>query len=107
MKGKSEHKKPGVIIYFDIRTGFELLDMEERGELFTAILNYAEYGELPELEKFPLLCFNMLRPRIDYDEVKYGLTIAQRKYAVYVREKRKHQEEPIPYDEWLDQTDIE
>ena len=105
MKGKSEKKKPGVVIYFDIRNALSRLTMEQRGILLTAVLDYAEYGEITDLDIPTGVCFDMLRPKIDYDDIKYGLTIAQRQYAAYVRETKKRFEEPIPYEEWLEQSD--
>ena len=45
-----DKKQPGVMLYFDIRPCLNRMSREEQGELFVAILDYAQYGTVPELD---------------------------------------------------------
>ena len=42
--------KKSFVLYHDIRTPLELLTDEQRGKLFIALLNYSEYGDLPDFD---------------------------------------------------------
>lgn len=42
--------KPGVMFYFEIRPCIKRLTLEEKGQLFEAILDYGEYGAIPEVD---------------------------------------------------------
>ncbi len=42
--------KPGVMFYFDVRPCIKRLNLNEKGQLFEAILDYAESGIEPELD---------------------------------------------------------
>lgn len=92
--------RPGVMLYFDMRPALSRLKDEQLGWLFMAILDYAEYGEMPDLDPVTGMCFDMLRPKIDRDGERYDATIEQRKYAVYCREARKNDCEPLSFDDW-------
>ena len=93
--------RPGVIIYFDMRPAIERLSDEQRGKLLMAILNYAERGEITELDDMTGMCFDLVRPKLDYDENRYERAVAQRRYAVYVREAQKRNDTPLSFDDWL------
>ena len=41
--------KPGVMIYFDIIPLIEGMSPDDAGQLFLAILKYAQYGEIPSI----------------------------------------------------------
>ena len=47
---KKNEGKSSFVLYFDLRTPLELLSDEEKGRLFTAIFDYAEYGRMPEFD---------------------------------------------------------
>ena len=67
----SENKKNAFVLYHDIREPLELLTDEERGQLFSAILNYAEYGEVPELGAAAQMAFAFIRTSLDRDAEKW------------------------------------
>ena len=67
----SESGKKSLVLYHDIRAPLEMLDDEERGKLFSAILNYSEYGELPEFEGALQMAFAFIRTAIDRDADKW------------------------------------
>ena len=85
--------------------------MEERGELFTAILDYSADGTDPAF-KNPLLrmAWAIVRRDIDRDSDKYQATVKRRKYAAYCKVEKEAGRIPLRYDEWEiwsnDETDL-
>lgn len=98
-----EKEKPGVLIYFDIREPLEVLSMEQRGSLFTAILDYACDGLAPLFDD-PLLrmAWAIIKRGIDRDDIQYRTTILRRKYAAYCRYEKEAGRTPVTFDEWKD-----
>ena len=93
--------RPGVMIYFEsVRPALSRLDNEQCGALFRAIIDYAEYGAVPDLEPMTGMVFDLLRPKIDRDAEKYEESREQRQHAVYVREAKRRGEEPLTLSEW-------
>lgn len=94
--------KPGVMIYFDtILPAFERLDDEQLGTLFRAVVSYAAHGEVIELDGMAGLTFDMMRPKLDRDDLKYREKCVKSEYATYCREMKKQGREPLPYDRWI------
>lgn len=99
--------KPGVMFYFDIRPCIKRLTTEEKGQLFEAILDYGEFGSFPNFDDRLGIAWDFIQPKLDRDTELYGHKVAQRQYAVYVREARKRDHAKIPFDEWVDLSDNE
>ena len=94
-------QKPGVMIYFDsIRPALTRLNDEQCGSLFRAILDYAEYGVITDLEPITGMVFDLLRPKIDRDSDRYEESREQRQHAVYAREAKRRGEQPLSFSEW-------
>lgn len=64
-------KKPGVMIYFEVRPCLAQLSAEEKGRLFEAILSYGEDGEIPDFDDRLLIAWSFIQQRIDTDNEKY------------------------------------
>ena len=66
-------KRPGVMLYFEHTRPIGTLSFEERGRLFTAILEYGELGVVPDFSDSPVLSFAWvyLKQGLDRDEEKY------------------------------------
>ncbi len=97
-KGK---ERPGVMLYFDaLRPAISRLDEAQCGALLRSLLDYAQYGALPELDPMTGLAFDMLVPKIDRDAERYEQGREQRQYAVYVREKKKNGEKTLSLADW-------
>ena len=94
-------QKPGVMLYFDIRPAIQRLNMVQRGELLTAILDYAEFGIVSELGDMTGICFDLMRPKIDHDDERYEEVGLKKRYATYCREAKKDGEVPVSFEEWL------
>ena len=62
---------PGVMLYFDTRSCLDLLTREEAGALFFAILDYGQFGILPELTGGAAVAWAFLRPYVDRDRARY------------------------------------
>ena len=99
----AERKKdrPGVMLYFDsVRPALNRLDDTQCGRLFRAVVDYAEYGVIPELDPLVGMVFDLLVPKIDRDAERYEESREQRQYAVYCREKQKAGEPCMKIAEW-------
>ena len=93
-------KKPGVMIYFDIRRMVKLLTDEEKGKLFEAILDYGETGAIGELTDTLRIVWPLIQNRLDSDSLRYSEVGFKRRYAAYVRWAKEHHELPKDYSEW-------
>jgi len=63
--------KSSFVLYHDIREPVEMLTDEERGKLFSAILNYSEYGEQPAFSGALQMAFAFIRTALDRDAEKW------------------------------------
>ena len=61
--------RPGTMLYFDTRPCLKRLTNEQKGQLFEAILDYAEFSVAPDFGDDIALsvCWDFIRPRIDRD----------------------------------------
>lgn len=73
--------KKSLVLYHDIRKPLEQLTMEQRGELFTAILDYSEHGIVPNFTGELKMAFSFIRCSIDRDAGKWEETRAKRANA--------------------------
>ncbi len=91
-------------MYFDIRTALAFLSDADKGRLFQAILEYAELGVMPDFDGTLGMAWAFVRPQIDRDGDRYEGKVTKSKYAVYVRETKKREEEPLAFDDWVAET---
>ncbi len=96
-----QKERPGVMLYFDaVRPAISRLDEIQCGVLLRSLMDYAQYGVVPELDPMTGLAFDMLVPKIDRDAERYEETREQRQYAVYAREKKKSGESCLSFADW-------
>lgn len=74
-------EKKSFMLYYDYREHLALLTDEERGKLLMALLDYAELGEIDELDGAARMAFSFIRAQIDRDDAKYAETIEKRRIA--------------------------
>ena len=74
-------EKKSFVLYHDIRTPLELLTDEQRGKLYLALLNYSEYGELPDFDGALLMAFAFIRTSLDRDAEAWAEKRAKRAEA--------------------------
>lgn len=100
-------QKPGVMVYFDdIRPSLSMLDDARLGKLFRSIVEYAEDGVIPELDDMGKLAFEMLRPKIDRDGLKYEEKRLHSLFMVYCRQMKEIGQEPLTETEWRNQLTV-
>ena len=76
-------KKPGVMIYFELRGALQVLSNEDKGRLLDTILAYAEDGEAPDFEPGALAAiWALTKPRLDADAQRYADKCAKAKEAI-------------------------
>lgn len=83
-------KKPGIMLYFDLRNAIDDLSRAQLGELLVAMLAYGEDGEAPDFRDDPMLklAWSFVKPRLDLDEEHYQQVAARRKRAAQIRWER-------------------
>ena len=74
-------KKDSFVLYTEYIEQIELLAMEQRGILLTAIFAYVSDAELPDMDGITKMAFAFIKSRIDKDTEKYAKTIEKRKEA--------------------------
>ena len=66
-------EKPGVMLYFDRLPYLNRMTREQRGDLFLFIMEYAQYGVVPEIEDAMLgMAWDVVKPAIDLDTERYA-----------------------------------
>lgn len=73
--------KKSFVLYTDYAAQLELLNMEQRGRLFTAVLNHVLGDDLPDLDGVTMMAFSFIRSQLDRDIEKYNETCEIRKEA--------------------------
>ena len=89
----AKQERPGVMFYFDLRPSLKRLSPEEKGLLFESMLDYAQYGVVPELEGMIAVAWDFLQPRIDHDAERYEEISELRRKAARKRWDRQEEEE--------------
>lgn len=85
----TEAKKPGVMIYFEIRPQLKLLKPMQRLAIYDAILDYAEQGTEPALKQDAArLAWGFIKPILDRDDARYQRTVDARRKGGLVRGKQ-------------------
>lgn len=65
-------KRKSFIVYLEYRQHLELLSDAERGQLFTAMLDFAETGTTPTLDGMPRMAFSFIKAQMERDTEKYN-----------------------------------
>lgn len=95
---------PGVMIYFDdVLPALDLLSDEEAGRLFRSVLGYAKSGVAPDFGDSVALnmAWRFVRLQIERDMAVYDKKLLKTRYAVYCREQKKKDIEPLAFEEWV------
>lgn len=87
----AEKGRPGVMFYFEMRPCLKRLTPEEKGRLFECVLDYAQYGAVPELEGALGVAWDFLQPRIDHDAERYEEIAESRRSAARKRWDKQEQ----------------
>lgn len=83
-------RPPGVMLYFEeMHPILSLMDNEERGELLTAIFNYAENDINPELSDRVRAVWPFVKRKIDHDAEAYQKKCEKAAKSAQSRWKKK------------------
>lgn len=93
-------KKPGVMIYHDIKPSLDIMTDADCAALFRAVIAYSMDGTEPQLAGIPGAVFSFMRSKIDSDARKYEETCQKRRYAVYCRDEKNAGREPKSMEHW-------
>ena len=64
-------ERPGFFIPHRCRTQLDFLDMEQRGQLLSALLEYSENGSTPKFDGVLAMAFATLAEQIDFDRATW------------------------------------
>jgi len=81
-------------IYFDFEDYLKELGDAEKGRLFTAMLRYARYGELPELRGNERIIWQVAKSKIDKDNADYA-RLCERNRRNRTASTSGHQSSPV------------
>ncbi len=77
--------RPGVMFYFDTRPCLKRLSNEDKGRLFEAILDFGEYGVIPDFDGTLGVAWDFIQPKIDRDCKRYESIVEKRTQAAKAR----------------------
>ena len=93
-------QKPGVMLYFEMRPTLRRLSNRERLALYDAIMDYGEWGVVPDFTGKLAIAWDFVQPKLDRDDEAYSRNAQQRRYVLYTRECKKDGTEPLSYKQW-------
>ena len=99
--------RPGIMLYFDILEPIRVLPDADKGRLLVAMLEYGQYGTVPQFDGMLALAWGFVRPKLDRDGETYENAKVQRKYAAFCKRRTNMNLPKVPFEEWLDMTDDE
>lgn len=99
--------RPGIMIYFDIRKPLSWLPNEDKGRLLDAILEYGEFGVVPEFDGMLGMAWCFIQPRLDKDGDNYENSKAQRQYASFCKKRNGYSLPKIAFEDWLEMDEEE
>ena len=99
--------RPGIMLYFELRKPLAWLSDAQKGKLFDAILEYGEYGVVPEFDGMLAMAWGFIQPRLDKDCESYENSKAQRQYAAFCKKRSSRGLPKLGFDEWLEMDEAE
>ena len=69
------------VLYTEYTKQINLLSMEQRGQLLTAIIQYVADGTVPELDAVTEMAFSIIQIRLDRDEEAYQASLERKRRA--------------------------
>ena len=81
--------KTSFVLYTEYLRHIQLLTMEQRGVLFTAIMAYEGEAEMPEMDGAVEMAFSFIKVQLERDEEKYAEVSKKRSEARRASDKAK------------------
>ena len=99
--------RPGIILYFDMVAPLKRLGYEEKGKLLEAMLEYGQFGVVPELDGVLPFIWDCIQPKLDADAKRYRKTVFQKTHASYCSKEKRAGRVPIDFEEWCEREGID
>lgn len=95
-------QRPGIVIYFDMAEPLKRLDHSGKGRLFEAMMNYGQYGELPDFggDGMLLMAWEFILPKLDADERSYRKKVIRNTYSSYCKKSKNGECVTMDFEEW-------
>ena len=99
--------RPGIMLYFELRKPLAWLSDAQKGKLFDAILEYGEFGVVPEFDGMLAMAWGFIQPRLDKDCESYENSKAQRQYAAFCKKRSASGLPKVSFDQWIEMDETE
>ncbi len=100
-------ERPGIILYFDMVAPLKRLGYEDKGKLLEAMLEYGQYGVVPELDGVLPFIWDCIQPKLDADAKRYRKTVFQKTHASYCAKEKKAGRTPMDFDDWCEKEGVD
>ena len=100
-------ERPGIILYFDMVAPLKRLGYEDKGKLLEAMLEYGQYGVVPELDGVLPFIWDCIQPKLDADAKRYRKTVFQKTHASYCAKEKKAGRTSMDFDDWCEKEGID
>lgn len=80
--------RPGVMFYFDVRPCLKRLTDEDKGRLFEAILDFGEFGVIPDFDGALGVAWDFIQPRIERERKAGALILSSTMGGYYTSHNR-------------------
>lgn len=97
---RERRKKPGVMIYFELRPALEMLSVEQKAALLDAIMDYGEKDIAPSFDGVLAMAWHFVKQHIDRDAKNYDLKCRKASYSNYVKLCKEQGIVYVSFDEW-------
>lgn len=101
-------ERPGIMLYFDMAEPLRGLGYAEKGQLLEAILDYGQFGVIPEFEGLLAFAWSFIRPKLDADARSYRKKVVRNTHSSYcASEKKNGNNFPLNFEEWCAREGID
>jgi hypothetical protein len=101
-------ERPGIMVYFDMAEPLKVLGYEEKGRLLDAMLDYGQFGVVPEFDGVLTVVWGFIRPKLDADAKSYRKKVVKNTYSSYcAKEKKNGNNTPLDFEEWCSKERID
>lgn len=104
---KKQKERPGIILYFDMAAPLKHLEYEDKGRILDAMLEYGQYGVVPELDGVLPIVWDCIKPKLDADAKRYRKEVIRNTHASYCGREKKAGRIPLDFEEWCDREGVD
>lgn len=100
-------ERPGIMLYFDLAEPLKYMCYEDKGKLLDAMLDYGQYGVVPDFDGMLQMAWGFIRPKLDVDAKNYRKKVVTNTYSSYCAKEKRAGRPPMSLEEWLEQEGID